>query len=609
MKRYEISLWDNCTNGCSFCWTYNSPKSNIVSIEKQILAVKKAKSIIDTVTPEDDILITGGEIFDVKDEKLCMELAQLFDKLIISVIFKKIHHLFFITNFIHSNPKLIDYLYRLLKPLTKSQLECIHITTSYDIVGRFHNEEVKEEFFQHLKQFAEILPRRNITVNTIMTKSACEAILKIGFDRFDPITMQEKYCCSWELIPFVGNIESEMPTKKMVFDVLKEAEFNCPGFVSKFLPDYRGDSTSVYLKLNGDEIKDSTVKKSLCGHSVNFTKYASDADSCFLCDVDEYFNISGKHNGYLSIELWPDCSINCPFCFNKDRKLHPTPEDKKVECINKVIDYLKEDFFKYKTIQIMGGEFFNGELTKLGTYYAFMKLCHILNKLAVEHKKQICIYSALKDTHALFESLDILTANTEQNMIKFNSSFNYGITHTEENTQDFINKVLELRKTYPMMKIHIQSLLSDQIINTPFDQVMKVYEPFLRNDIEVDFHPITIIGVNTWTERNGEKFRELLRTNPVTKNIAIKNRDKALEFCTNLYYNFGPDCFQNFRVNTTRAETKWLVVPDVWENDIAKSDLHCDNAKCGHTYHMANAYLDSDECLSCDINRLMEAME
>ena len=77
----------------------------------------------------------------------------------------------------------------------------------------------------------------------------------------------------------------------------------------------------------------------------------------------------------------------------------------------------------------------------------------------------------------------------------------------------------------------------------------------------------------------------------------------------NLYYNFGADCFQNFRVNTTRAETKWLVVSDVWENDIANSDSHCDNAKCGHTYHMANAYLDSDNCLSCDINHLMEALQ
>ena len=606
MKRYEISLWDNCSNGCSFCWTFNSPRSNKISLEKQNLAVQKAKLIIDGVKPEDDVLITGGEIFDVKDEQLCKELAQLFDKLIISVIFKKIHHLFIITNFVNSNQRLIDYFYRLLKPLTRSQLERIHITTSYDVIGRFHSEGSKQEFFSHLKLFAEILPKRNITVNTIMTKSACEAVLN---DWLDIVRLQEENCCSWELIPFVSNIENEIPTKRMVFDTLKKIEYQCPGFINKFIPDYNGDTTSVYLKLNGDQVKDSTVDKLPCGHSINFNKYASDSESCFMCDVDEYFNISGKHNGYLSIELWPDCTVNCPFCFNKDRKLRPTSRDKKIDCIQRVIDYLKTDFFKYKTIQIMGGEFFNGEIDDPEVFDKFIDMCKFLNELAVKHYKQICIYTALKKTSGLYESMDVLTANTEPNMIKFNTSFNYGITHTETNTQQFIDEVLKVRERYPQIKMHVQSLLSDQIINMPFNQVLNIYSPFLKNNIEIDFHPVTIIGVNTWTERSGKKFREILASNPITKNIAIKNRDKALEFCTNLYYNFGPDCFTNFRVNTTRAETKWLVVEDIWEKDIAVSDLHCDNNKCGHTYHMANAYLDSDECLSCDINRLMEAME
>ena len=606
MKRYEISLWDNCSNGCSFCWTFHSLKANKVSVDKQILAIQKTKELIDKINSQDDVLITGGEIFDAKEESVCKELAQLFDKLIISIIFKKIHHLFIITNFVNSNQKLIEYFYRLLKPLTKTQLECIHITTSYDVVGRFHNEDSKKEFFKHLRQFAEILPKSNITVNTIMTKSACEAILN---NDLDIIQLQDQNCCSWELIPFVSNIKDEVPTKQMVFDTLKKVEYQSPGFINKFIPDYNGDTTSVYLKLNGEQVKDSTVSKLSCGHSINFASYASDCSSCFMCDVDEYFNISGKHNGYLSIELWPDCSINCPFCFNKDRKLNPTPDDKKINYIQKVIDYLKKDFFKYKIIQIMGGEFFNSELNNPEVFNKFLELCEFLNELAVKHAKQVCIYSAVKQTLGLYPSLDILTANTEINAIKFNTSFNYGITHNDVNMNQFVNDILAIRKRYPQIKMHIQSLLSDQIINTPFDKVMEVYKPFLQNNIEIDFHPVTIIGVNTWTERNGKKFREILKSNPITKNIAIKSRDKALEFCTNLYYNFGLDCFQNFRVNTTRAETKWLVKEDIWENDIAKSDLHCDNTKCGHTYHMANAYLDSDECLSCDINKLIKAME
>lgn len=609
MKRYEISLWDNCSNGCTFCWTFRSLKANKVSIFNKIEAVKKAQDILKNVTPEDDVLITGGEIFDTltSDEDLNTELSQLLNQLVLSVIFKKIRHLFIITNFLNSNQKLLDYFYNLLTQLSQDQLSYIHITTSYDVVGRFHTEDAKKEFFKHLTQFSQVLPASNLVVNTIMTKTACLAILN---NDLDIIKLQEQYGCSWELIPFVSNITEETPTKDQVFSTLKKIELQKPGFIMKFLPDYIGDTTSVYLKLNGSQVKDSTVEKQLsCGHSINFTRYASDTNSCFMCDVDEYFNISGKHNGYLSIELWPDCSINCPFCFNKDRKIHPTPKDLKIDCIKKVKNYLQDNFLQYKTIQIMGGEFFNGELDDPEVLFEFLDLCKYLNKLATKHEKYICIYSALKETKDLYESMDILTANTKPDIIKFNSSFNYGITHTETNTDDYISKVLEIRQRYPQIKMHIQSLLSDQIINTPFDKVMDLYKPFLQNKIEVDFHPVTIIGINTWTDRSGKKFKEMLKTNPVTKNIAIKSRDKALEFCMNLYYNFGPDCFENFKVNTTRAETKWLVVPDIWEKDIANSDAHCDNVKCGHTYHMANAYLDSDNCLSCDINQLMEILQ
>ena len=608
MKRFEISLWDNCKNGCSFCWTHNSPKANKVRLEQRLEAIEKAKSIIEEATPNDDILITGGEIFDTSqdDEELNIAIVSLLEKLILSILFNKIHHLFIITNLINSNERLIDYLLQLIKPLSQNNIQKIHITTSYDVVGRFKSDEAKSEFFTHLKKFSSILPKQNIVVNTILTKTACK---QISSDVLDIYKNQYEYNCTWEMIPFVSNIEEETPTKKEVFDAIKHVENKIPGYVRNYLSDMDCKTESVYLKLRGSEVVNSTVGKLPCGHSINFAKYASDSDSCFMCDLDEEFNITNKNNGYISIELWPDCSINCPFCFNQDRKKHTTSSSKKIEAIEKVSSFLEANFYKYKTIQIMGGEFFNGELEDSLVFDKFMSLCSTLNTIGVKHNKQICIYSALKGTHGLFEAMDILTKDAPQDIIKFNSSFNYGITHNANNADDFVGKILEIRKRYPQTKIHIQSLLSDNIINMDFNDVMAIYEPFLVNDVEIDFHPVTIIGINTWTERNGDKFKEILKSNPITKNIAIKSRDKALEFCTNLYYNFGKDCFHNFRNNTTRAETKWLVASDIWENEISTSELHCDMEKCGHTYHMANAYLDSDECLSCDINKLLEVLE
>ena len=98
MKRYEISLWDNCSNGCSFCWTFNSPKAYKVSVEKQILAVQKAKSFIDTISSQDDVLITGGEIFDIININVKKELRWLFISIVLKMESNEIDLFYINTN-------------------------------------------------------------------------------------------------------------------------------------------------------------------------------------------------------------------------------------------------------------------------------------------------------------------------------------------------------------------------------------------------------------------------------------------------------------------------------------------------------------------------------
>ena len=498
MKRYEFSLWDNCTNNCTFCWTSNSPKANLLNNQLKITSINTVIDYINNkIENNSDVLITGGELFDNKDNLISQKITELIDCLFNNLYLNKIHDIFIITNLIHSNESLLNYILNKISNLPKILKNRIHITTSYDIIGRFKCEQDKQEFLTHLKQFSNIINnKKNIVVNTILTKSACNAILN-GIHNIKKL--QKEYNCSWDLIPFVSNINEETPSKKLVFDTLKYIENKIPGYINKFEHDFLSNTTSIALKIHGSTIINATAELNKnCNHSINYTKYANDTTSCFMCDLDKEFNISKKNNGYLSIELWPDCTINCPFCFNKDRKLHKTPDNKKIEIINKVIKFLKNHYYRYTTIQIMGGEFFNGELDNPIVLKKFLELCKFLNNLAVKKKRIICIYSALKDTLGLKESLDILYKNTKKDQIKFNSSFNYNITHFKNtNYEDFVNKVLNIRSSYPKMKIHIQSLLSNQLISSNFEDILSIYEPFLKNNIEVDFHPVTIIGINT----------------------------------------------------------------------------------------------------------------
>ncbi len=601
MKRLEISLWDNCRNNCAFCWTARSPKANKLKIENQIKSIQCATDMINKST-KDDILITGGEIFDSTDPELVSSIKAFLNTLFDHFKYNSLH-LFIITNLINSNEDLLEALYTNIDNFRDKRR--LHITTSYDVFGRFHSDQTKEEFFRHLDILGKKLPAYNLIVNTILTKSACEAFINKELDIFD---LETRYNCNWNVIPFVSNIPAETPTKQTVFDALTTLEDEHPGFSKRFIPDLTSHVENVALKLNGDVEQVATAHLAPCGHSVNYSQYCTDSDTCFLCDVDEFFNVTEKRNGFVSVELWPDCTIGCPFCLNQDRK-NTTPKEEKIDIINKVYNYFEKHHYSYETLQIIGGEFFNGEIDDPEVLDAFKRLAVLMNHIAVKYKKKLYIYSALKRLNHFDDIMELLLKDTEYGQVVLNSSFNYKTTHfTDDGTYNhFRDTICGITEKYPNLKLHIQSLITNQLITCDFEEVKEIYKPFVDKKIEVDFHPMAIIGFNTWENHDREEFRKLLN-HVNTKSYAIQHRSDALNFIKNAYFYFGRGCIENLTTNKTRPDTKWIVKSDLFQNDLSTSIIHCDS-KCGHTYHLANAYLDSDKCMSCDVISLLDLIE
>lgn len=601
MKRLEISLWDNCKNNCAFCWTARSPKANKLKIENQIKSIQQAIEIINNST-SDDILITGGEIFDSTDPELVSSIKAFLNVLFDHFRYNSLN-LFIITNLINSNKELLNALCDSIDNFKDKKR--IHITTSYDVVGRFHSKQTKEEFFDNLSKLGQKLPASNLIVNTILTKSACEAIVHHDISIFD---LEKKNNCIWNVIPFVSNIPEETPTKQLVFDALTTLEDDFPGFSERFIPDLISHVENVAIKLNGSKEQLATAKLSSCGHSVNYSQYCSDSNTCFLCDVDEFFNITKKRNGFISVELWPDCTIGCPFCLNQDRK-STTSKEIKIEILSKVYDFFQKHHYSYETLQILGGEFFNGEIDDSDVLEAFKRLATLMNNIAVKYHKKIYIYSALKKLNKFDDIIQILLKNIKYGQVVLNSSFNFKTTHfLKDGTYiNFKDTIDQISKSYPTLKIHLQSLITNQLIKCDFEEVKAIYKPFIDKNIEIDFHPIAIVGFNTWENHNREEFRQKLKNNTNIENYAIQHRSDALDFIRNAYFYFGKDCIENLTTNKTRPDTKWIVKSDLFQNDLSTSEIHCDN-KCGHTYHLANAYLDSDKCMSCDVINLLEIL-
>lgn len=601
MKRLEISLWDNCQNNCAFCWTARSPKANKLKIENQIKSIQCATDMIKKST-KDDILITGGEIFDSTDPELVSSIKIFLNTLFDHFKYNSLN-LFIITNLINSNEDLLEALYTNIDNFRDKHR--LHITTSYDVFGRFHSDQTKEEFFCHLDILGKKLPAYNLIVNTILTKSACEAFINKELDIFD---LEARYNCNWNVIPFVSNIPAETPTKQTVFDALTTLEDEHPGFSKRFIPDLTSHVENVALKLNGGVEQIATAHLAPCGHSVNYSQYCTDSNTCFLCDVDEFFNVTERRNGFISVELWPDCTVGCPFCLNQDRK-NTTPKEEKIDIINKVYDYFEKHHYSYETLQIIGGEFFNGEIDDPDVLDAFKRLAVLMNHIAVKYKKKLYIYSALKRLHHFDDIMELLLKGTEYGQVVLNSSFNYNTTHFTDNDtyNHFRDTICGIIEKYPNLKLHIQSLITNQLITCDFEEVKEIYKPFVDKNIEIDFHPMAIIGFNTWENHDSEEFRKLLN-HVNTKSYAIQHRSDALNFIKNAYFYFGNGCVENLTTNKTRPDTKWIVKSDLFQNDLSTSIIHCDS-KCGHTYHLANAYLDSNKCMSCDAISLLDLIE
>ena len=284
---YEFLLWDNCSNNCSFCfqnrarnWLANEQKKNSIRACVEFLSSDKFER-------GNHVLLIGGEIFDKID--IADDLIHLFDFIVDRLVDNTIDILYITTNLLY---KRIFLLYYLLEKIEFYQLfDRFKFATSYDIEGRFANESSRQLMLNNLETIRSEFPLVNITINTMLTKQACQAIIE---NRFDVIEFERKYNAFVHLIPYIVLDDSLTATREQIFTALALVNQRHENYISNYITNFDVNQDKRVWKYNpiSNQFDFCSCDHCKCGHSENFKKYSSNG-TCYICDLKDMFGCNG----------------------------------------------------------------------------------------------------------------------------------------------------------------------------------------------------------------------------------------------------------------------------------------------------------------------------
>ena len=278
---YEFLIWDNCNNNCKFCFQRENPRLFNKDKRKEIL--NETLNFIDSDKFEEGshILVCGGEIFD---KPLDFQALDDFFKQIVKRMNEGTIDLLYInTNLIYKDLSGVN---NLLKVIQENDLfDRLKFTTSYDLEGRFKNEEDRELMLRNLLWVKQSYNKCQIVSNTILTKPTCKGIIE---GTFSIKKFMDKCGCWVNLIPYIVLDHSLTPSRSELFKALQIVGNENQGYLEKYIPNMSIEQKKWLYMYKDNQFQFCSCPMSDCGHSVNFKRY-SDKGTCFCCDLKEMF--------------------------------------------------------------------------------------------------------------------------------------------------------------------------------------------------------------------------------------------------------------------------------------------------------------------------------
>ena len=318
-KQMQFELWDECNSKCTFCHLCNKNGNTPNNIKLEMLQDTLDKiSDLSIYSEYKTIGFIGGEFFQgqLNTPEIKSKFMELMDKACWLLNNDYIDNVWINATLTIGNQ---DDLYAVLKRF-EGHKGNLWILTSYDTLGRFHTQKMKDNWDYHMKNIHKLYPEIKFNITTILSGDFIERYLndEINFEQFMqeynaslffkvPALQKEYYHTNKEMNDKIGYF---FPTRDLFLEFLsKFRQTEHPDLWNKlFNIEYRADT--LYCKENGDDIEitrskdnnymetiiDTTINEQMervkekqmdyimdCGHLSTYNSYI-DEDGCALCD-------------------------------------------------------------------------------------------------------------------------------------------------------------------------------------------------------------------------------------------------------------------------------------------------------------------------------------
>ena len=310
--QYQFELWEECNSKCRFCYLGKANNITPAAIKVKNLDSVLAKiSSLDLYQKVNCLAYIGGEFFQgqLNDKNVKHRFLELMQKTSQLLDEKYIDE-----TWISATLTLGDQadLYEALNEF--SDLSKVWILTSYDTLGRFHSEKMKNNWLKNLAMLRQYSNDLKINITSILTGDFIQHYLD---NSLDIQSIAEKYHCSmfWKPPCPIDRQDDVHKTKRQVNSILPnffptrtqflEFLFKYKSTESEFLYDklfnmkYRSDYLEKYtkgfnvshrIKKQSIEVTDQDCCILKCGHSSQYQIYI-DSDACAICDKEKIRNL------------------------------------------------------------------------------------------------------------------------------------------------------------------------------------------------------------------------------------------------------------------------------------------------------------------------------
>lgn len=302
-KILQFELWQECNNGCKFCYLgyqKESAKEKIKSIDFTLEKI----SNLDLYTKQGYNIISfiGGEFFQgqMKDPAVYSKFMELIDK---TIWLYDNGYIYAIWLMLTLTSKVNN---QLIEVLDKLKGRRVWIATSYDTKGRFHNSG-QSNWIESMDYIKSNYPGFRFNITSILTKDLITRYLNSEFsfkyfiNRYNcefflkqcgvPGSYENKEECNkhlpWffptrsEFLKFLVKFkreESDLMWDKL-FNIHYRADTLYRYELNGLIPDQRNKDEDRIISIDCTENYDIAS----CGHLKSYQGY-SDCDACVLCD-------------------------------------------------------------------------------------------------------------------------------------------------------------------------------------------------------------------------------------------------------------------------------------------------------------------------------------